>query len=652
MKYRVIGLERRGELLLAVVIKQKEDKLDVYLESGEKVTVAGSKAIHFFSTVEASDEKSIKIALADTRDRFSQEVIDLAMLWECLEADISHSLPELLAAYFTTYGEKEAGALFVALSRDKHYFAWRDGGFVKTPPATVEVNLKREKAEKERHATESSVVSWLKGTTSSIDLTAEGVKKMMDALKKFALEGADSAPSEARRLAETLGMDADSLLDLLEEKGIIDPDVNEALYRFQLYSEYPHSAREEAQKIVASSSNLDGRAVIRDSWNIAIDDAETEEVDDALSYHQEDGCHVVGIHIADVACIVPPGGPLDNFARTRFATLYFPETRLPLFPFSLVKKKLTLSVREGRPTISGFFYFDDQGNLVRSYFAETVLVLSRRGTYEDTAGQLGEEPAFRKLHEIAIALRDKRVKAGAVITQLPDLKIKVKDGKVSLQLQTMDLPGHLVVSELMILFNSALGEKFMREAIPALFRVQSKKTDAQPEALNRDDPLYPLKLRWNMAAASLSITPAPHYSVGVPAYTWATSPIRRYSDLIAHRQLIATLHQNPLPYPLAVLEEMKMNLERLEKACKNVEIARNLYWIYKYLKNSNDKVYQAVVSRVLENQKVMVFIPELLQEFPFHAERLSDAQEGRALSLRVIEAYPRQKRIIWGQVTV
>lgn len=648
MKYKVVGLERRGELLLAAVVKQKDDKLDVYLESGEKVTVSAAKTIYHFSTIEASDEKSMKLAIADTRIRFTQDPVDLSMMWECLEEETPYTMHELLAAYFSTYAERQAGALFIALSQDKHYFAWRDGSFVKTPPATVEANRKREKAERERRSAESNLLAWLKGTVATVDLAADNMKKMVDGIKKLALEGEENASNEARRLAQSLEMDADALLDVLEEKGLIDPDVNEALYRFQLHSEYPQSARDESQKLIATPLNLEGRASVRDIWNIAIDDAETEEVDDAISYHQEDGCHVVGVHIADVSCVVPPGGPLDNFAKNRFATLYFPETRLPLFPFALVKKKLTLSAQDPRPTVSGFFYFDDAGNLVRSRFAETVLLLSRRGTYEESTGALGEDPSFRKLHEIAVALRDKRVQAGAIITQIPDLKIKVKDGKVALHLVPMNTPGHLVVSELMILFNAGLGEKFMREQIPALFRVQSQKSE--PVAVDLADPLYPLKLRWSMGAASLSVTPSPHYSVGAAAYTWATSPIRRYSDLIAHRQLIACLRQQPLPYPQAVLEEIKIQLERLEKAVKSVEIARNLYWIYKYLKTNKDKVYQAVVSRVIENQKVMVFIPELLQEFPHHVERLSEAVEGVRLSLRVVEAYPRQKRIIWSQV--
>jgi exoribonuclease-2 len=235
-----------------------------------------------------------------------------------------------------------------------------------------------------------------------------------------------------------------------------------------------------------------------------------------------------------------------------------------------------------------------------------------------------------------------------VIINTPDLKIKVKDGKVSIHLVPMNLPGHLVVSELMILFNCSLAEKFMKEKVPALFRIQAQKPE--PISFSTDDPLYPLKLRWALGGASLSITPAPHYSVGSQAYTQATSPIRRYSDLIMHRQLIAVLNGQPLPYSESVLQDLKMNLERAEKAVKMVELARNLFWIYKYLQANKGKTYNAIVSRVIESQKVLVFIPELLQEFPCYVEHLADAEEGKMLTLRAMDAYPRQKRVFWTQV--
>ena len=650
MKYRVAGVERRGELLLAVILKQKDDKQEVYLEVGEKVSLSITKTIYNFSTIEASDEKSMKLALAELRSQFSKETIDLGMLWEGAEDKRGYNVQKLLELYFGGYTERNAGTLLVALAQDSCYFEWRDGLFYKYPQAMVEATLHRERVQRERRGIEANLIAWLKGSLRGFDLSHDIAQKFLESLKKFALEGEASAPVEGKRLAQQLELDPDGLLTLLEQKGILSPDVNEALYRFQIPADFPAEARAEAQHLTGKESDLSGRRQLKDIWSIAIDDAETEEVDDAITYHLENGLRVVGVHIADVAATIPAGGPLDKFARERFATLYFPEVRMPLFPYSLVKKKLTLAAQQGRPTISGFFHFDAAGNLVNSQFEQTALFLNRRGTYEESLYGLGQEPEFRQVYEITAQLRDKRVKAGALVAQTPDLRIKVKDGKVNIYHTQMNLPAHNVVSELMILFNCALAEKFANEKIPGLFRAQAPKAESESIVLNQEDPLYPLKIRWVFGGAFLSTTPAWHASLAVNAYIQATSPIRRYSDLLMHRQLIALLNQQPLPYSEAALQEVKPTLEKAEKAVKTVELSRNLFWIYKYLQANPGKVYQAFVSRVLENQKVMVFLPELLQEFPYLTERLADAVEGKALSLKVVDAQPRQKRVQWALV--
>lgn len=649
MKYKIIAVERRGELFLAVLLKQKDDKQDVYLETGEKVTIATTKTICSLGTLEASDEKTMKLGLSELRKQCLQEAVDIKMLWECLDADSLYRFNALLESYFGKHTEKQAAALFISLAQDTHYFQWHEEGFRKISKEKVEALLWREKVERERAAGEEGLLAWLKGQSSAVDFNAELVKRLLEALKKYALEGNDNLGPEGQRLVQLLGMSQEDLLILLENKRVLPKDVNDAIHFYQLPVEFPKDALAESQKLIGQNAEVKNRRILSNIWNIAIDDAETDEVDDAISYHEEDGYKVIGVHIADVSATIPVGSALDKFAQERFATLYFPEGRMALFPIHLVKSRLTLITKEGRPTLSGFFYFDAEGNLVRSAFEETVLILARRGTYEDTANALGREPEFQKLQELVMMLRNKRVANGAVITNLPEVKIRVRDNRVMVQTISLNLPGHLVVSELMILFNVQLAKKFKECFIPGIFRVQLQKPEQVP--VPPEHVLYPLKLRWALGGAGFTVIPTQHYILGAEAYTQATSPIRRYSDLLMHRQFVAYLRGAPLPYTVDDLQGVKSQMERMEKAIKAAEHNRCQFWIYKYLEQNKGKIYRAACSRIFENRQAMVFIPELMQEFPYHGS-LYGIDEGTLLSLRVEDVIPRKRWIQWTPVSV
>ena len=647
MKYKVVGLERRRKLQLAIVLNQKDSKQEVYLEAGEKVKVSAEKTIWSSAEgIEANDAKTMKIGLATLRQKYFQEEVEMEMLWECLEADMEYNFTEMLELYYGDFTDREAGALFVHLSQDDRYFQFRNGNFTPVAAKILQANLRRKEIEEEKRNAEKNLIDCLKGQSKSIDLENQSIASLLDSFKKYALEGEEHCNSEGKRIGQLLGLDPDEALILLEGKNIIEKDINETLYRRQLPLKFTSEVIADSKEIMKQEFNFEERKNLSTLWNIAIDDADTEEVDDALSYHKEDIYDVIGVHIADVAGTIPSQGGLDKFARDQFATLYFPEGKQSLFPMELVQDRLTLAVEEPRKTISGFFYFNEDANLVKSSFERTSLSLQRRATYEETLSEIGNEPEFIKLQEIATKLRDKRVENGAIVTQFPELKIKVKeDSAISIQRVEMNTPGQLVVSEFMILFNSILGKKFMQEKIPAFYRVQNQKP--KPITSTPEDPLYPLKVRWSLSGASLSMIPGPHYTLGVDVYTQGTSPIRRYSDLIMQRQLVASIEKKESPYTEESLQKIKSMIERSEKTVKTSEHERYIFWLYKHLKKNKGKVYQGVVSRVLERLRVMVYVPELLQEFPIKLEYKSDAQEGKFIKLKLQGASPRKRRVHW-----
>ncbi len=641
--YRLIGLERRGSLFFGLVLKQEKEKQEVYLEAGEKVHLPLSKTIHsFLNPVSADTEKSMKLALKAVKENFSENKVDLAMLWECLESQQEYSFSDMLELYSSEKADSLAGAFFLSLMENPHYFEYRNGYFLKKSSKRVDENLRREQTEHERRYQEQCFISWLKDNENNdFDPESEIGQRFLNAIKSYALEGEEKASAEAKRIASFFSLSPDDLILVLEQKGILQKDINETIYRFSLPCEFPGSVLSESEAILNQPVDYSGRAAVTHSWNVAIDDEETLEVDDAVSYQYENGFHVVGVHIADPSYTIARNSELDNFACDRFATLYFPDEKMFLFPFSIMEQRMTLSVGKERPAISALFTFDENYALVKYSFAQTVFTLSQRKTYADTMEEFGKEEPYQKLYEIASHLRKGRKDKGAVIMEQPEIKLKISEGKVDLQWSALT-SGHLVVSECMILFNKTLASFFVEKNIPAFFRVQAAPEQAL-DTISREDPLYPLKMRWALGSASLTFQPGTHYSLGLDAYVQGTSPIRRYSDLVMHRQLISHLKGQGPAYTEKDLLQIKVLSERMEKAIKSAEYNRYMFWLLKYLKQNKGKVFQGYVSRFLENSRIMIFVPELMQEFPFKAYS-PDIQQGDPLWLRIQGASPRKKR--------
>lgn len=648
--YKLIAIERRGDLLLGLILKQENEKIEVYLETGEKVKITSNKIIYtFHCSLEGDNEKTMRLALKTARENFQTQKIDLPTLWECADTDEDYLFQDLAQAYFQECTDMNLGALWIAFSQEQPYFVYRGGYFVKNPPALVQTNLRRSQVEKENRSFEDSLVAWLEEQKSDFNPESEPAKKIIEALKKYALEGEEKASAEAKRIANILFLSPDEMIQLLEHKGILPRDINETLYRIGLTWKFPNELLNEVQTILNTTPNFSNRRRIPDCWNVAIDDSETVEVDDAISYSRQGKYHIIGVHIADVAVTIPKNSELDQFASERFSTIYFPEEKLFLFPNNLVQERLTLAAGIARPTISGFFYFDSDGCLVKSEFEQTLFELKQRATYEQTiaSNPLAQGPEFIALQVIATQLREKRRSLGAVITEMPDIKIKVEENEISLQ-TILPMPGHLVVSEFMILFNTELANYLAQHQCSSIFRTQSTPSVAI-QSFTPSDPLYPLKIRWSLPPATLSLEPSPHYTLAAKAYVQASSPMRRYSDLIIQRQLIAILENQATPYTQQQLLAIKAMMERTEKLVRNAEHNRYLFWLYKYLKNNKGKEYQAYISRILDMDKTVVFIPELMQEFPFKVNT-ANPQLGQSCRLRVQNATPRRRRAYFEEI--
>ncbi len=358
---------------------------------------------------------------------------------------------------------------------------------------------------------------------------------------------------------------------------------------------------------------------------IAVDDPGTLEVDDAISLEVGREVHRLGVHVALVAPLVPKGSQEDREAFKKGVSVYRPGDYELMLPAETVERG-SLSLREARPVLSGYFDVDEDGNIRAYAFRVEEVRLSERMDYPTLRLRMRRDPWLRTLYLIAVSLAERRRMRGGRIIPLPFLRVvKSKDGWL-FQRACPDDPDQVLVTEPMILYNATLAALFARERVPAVYRHQPEPHGKTP---SRRNPLYPTRAVYAIRRSGLSAEPKPHQGLALPAYLQATSPFRRYADLVNQRQAIAFFNGEPLPYSKEEIEGMLEHLKEREREAKRVqrEAVRQLV-----LEHLEGKVVKAIVSRRRKGGRV--FVPEFVLELPL-VERPEELREGQWVKVRV-----------------
>ncbi len=274
-----------------------------------------------------------------------------------------------------------------------------------------------------------------------------------------------------------------------------------------------------------------------DSVAYAIDSQWSADPDDAIAF---DGTYV-WVHIADPASSVLPGSSIDNAARERGATLYIPErTSRMLAEESLSDYALGLS--EVSKALSFRIQLAEDGSIADCQVLKTN-VRVKRLTYEQ-ADQMQQSAELGKLFEIAQKNTERRKKSGAVQIDLPEVHVSVEpETKAVTITPDVHLTSADLVREMMLLAGEGAAKFAFTNNIPFPFVSQESPDIPQdiPEGLAGQ-----FRLRKCMRKRSVGVTPGMHAGLGIAMYSQVTSPLRRYSDLIAHQQLRAFLDKRPL----------------------------------------------------------------------------------------------------------
>lgn len=316
----------------------------------------------------------------------------------------------------------------------------------------------------------------------------------------------------------------------------------------------------------------------------AIDNEWSSDPDDAVCY---DGKYL-WVHIADPACFVIPDSSIDKVARNKGTTLYLPEGTVRM----LAEESLAdyaLGLQEKSNALSFRLLLNDDSSVNECQVFKTKINVKRL-TYEK-ATELKDSAELKPLFEIAEKNIARRKKSGATNIDLPEIHINVdaETKKVSIS-PLLRYKADEMVREMMLLAGEGAANYAFKNNIP--FPYVSQDAPAVPENI-LPGLAGQFQLLKCMRKRSVGITPAMHSGLGIAIYSQVTSPLRRYSDLVAHQQLRAFLDKRKLIDKDSMLERISQG-DAASVAARKASRLSETHWKLIYLMQNPEWQGEAV----------------------------------------------------------
>jgi len=519
--------EDSGQFKAEKIFSEADATLQVESASGKRSKIKKNTVVFNFDAPAPIELMSQAQALAQT--------LDIDFLWECAPQE-EFDLKDFALDYFGhPPGATEKTALLFALHAAPAHFHRRGRGrYRPAAPDILQAALaakekKRVQAEQQQRWTDEMLAGQL----------PEAIAAMADRL----LTRPDKNTLEYKAFEAALGACGKTPAQLLLDLGAWPHAL--ALHRQRFFSQYfPRGTGFTGRGFAEDSTaqvefEIDPATLpLASVTAYSLDDHTTTEIDDALSVTlQGEDLARIGIHIAAPALGMPRAGGLDELARGRMATVYMPGEKIPMLPDALIQQ-FSLDAGRAQPALSLYL----TANLKTGEILATETRLERLAVKEnlrlhqleneateaalnDPAQSLNYADWLRPLWQLTQHLSAQRdaVRGKPELNNRTEYNIYL-DGaaddpvsRVNMMPRQRNAPLDRIVSEYMIFANSHWGGLLREHGVPGIYRSRQ------------------------MGRTRMSTHPLPHEAMGVAQYIWATSPLRRYADLVNQRQILAVV---------------------------------------------------------------------------------------------------------------
>jgi ribonuclease R len=436
--------------------------------------------------------------------------------------------------------------------------------------------------------------------------------------------------------------------EILGMEGAPGIDIDSLIISHGLSAEFDERVKPELAVIkkAVTKASLKGRLDLRNLTVVTIDPADAKDHDDAVSIEDMgDNRYGLGVHIADVSHFVKYESALDSEALLRGNSVYLVDRVLPMLPDKLSGDICSLHEKKDRLTVSFLAEIDNDANVHKWEFKETIITSAASLNYEQVqdyldggkSSNINDEigTTLMELKPIARALRERRIKNGSLDFDLPEPKVVLDTrGRVLDIFTPKRLESHQIIEELMLLANKHAAIYLESAGAPTLFRVHARPDKEKIENFKElvkeigynfsfRGEITPLKLQRvlkavkgkpeeqfveeillrSLAKAAYQPENIGHFGLAFSNYVHFTSPIRRYPDLLVHRIIKLLLNKKLGPN---IISDLKATLKKIGQHCTETEIAadqaeRESLKIkqLEYLEERVGGVYDGIISGVI-----------------------------------------------------
>ncbi|WCT25232.1 ribonuclease catalytic domain-containing protein [Acidovorax temperans] len=606
--------EEAGKFMAGRILSEADTSAQVELDSGKRVKVKAANILLKFEKPAPAELIAQAQAVAET--------IELDLAWEFAPED-DFGFADLARDYFSENATlaQQAGALF-RLYEAPHYFRRAGKGRFKKAPA--EILQQALAAIEKKKALLAQIDEWAAALGRG-----ECPQPIRDQLYKILFKPDKNAP-EYKAVVEASRATHTAPLDLLQKAGAIDSAYQFHWKRF-LFENFPKGTGFPALAAPQPPADLPLAPV----QAYSIDDSQTTEIDDALSVQGlGTGTVVLGIHIAAPGLAIQPGSAIDQLGRARLSTVYMPGYKITMLPDDVVQ---TYTLDEGRanPAVSLYVTIDEATLEFKSSETKLERVHVAANLRHDQLDSVVTEewltnPAFEHqndpqrlsdlrgqlsfLYRLAKELKARRevVRGKPENFNRPDYNFRLVGNQgaeptgheqVQISVRQRGAPLDLIVAEAMIVANSTWGSWMAELGVPGIYRSQASMAPG-------------VKVRMGTKAL-------PHAGIGVKAYSWATSPLRRYTDLVNQWQIIACARHGataalaaPFKPKDADLFSIISSFDAAYSAYNGYQAGMERFWTLKYIEQNHITELTAAVIKEGPGGSFLVRADDIPLVFP------------------------------------
>lgn len=439
------------------------------------------------------------------------------------------------------------------------------------------------------------------------------------------------------------------IIEILGDKEKPGTDILSIIKTYALNEDFPDEVLAQAAKIPGEVSRemLEGRRDLRSLRMVTIDGEDAKDLDDAVSIERlPDEKFRLGVHIADVSHYVTEGSPLDKEAFKRGTSVYLVDRVIPMLPQKLSNGICSLNPRVDRLAFTVLMDIDSSGRVTGHEIFESVINIEERMTYTDVYKILEKNDEellkrydyliddFKEMKELALILREKRMKRGAIDFDFDEAKI-ILDGKGKpVEVKRYDTTiANRIIEEFMLACNETVAEHFFWSDAPFVYRVHedpdSEKIQAfaefssnlgyplkginkiHPRALQeilekvkgtKEEAIVSTVMLRSLAKARYSHQNLGHFGLAAKFYCHFTSPIRRYPDLIIHRimkdYLKGSVKGNKEEHWKEKLPDIARLCSERERAAEEAERDTEDLKKVEYMKAREGDCFEGIISNV------------------------------------------------------